>query len=1064
MKKVFPELHSICRQRGITLSEIDLRWGLTEEESLYGNVVRRCLEEVDRCRPWFICITGDRYGYTPTIAEIHKDPELLRRFPWVEEAAIEGMSIMEMEVRYGAIGTGKADGEMANPRARFYFRDAAQGAPLSLKHPNEAAKLDALKQDVFRCGATIRQFRDAATLGKMVHDDLVALIEESFPALSHASNPLQQERRRHEAFALSRRQAYIPPRPKALAHLSRVAEQARSNAASPGNAAAASNGMVVLAPSGSGKSALIAYWANHYRRRYPGAFVVEHYVGIGSEQGEHTEILHHLSMELRERGFINAPLPANQNELHDLLPHWFAAVHGQPLILLIDGLNQLGEHGRNLAWLPGHLPPNVAVVATTTDPQAAQVLADRGWEMIEIEPLRPEERQAVIVRFLGESYKALNARQLQRIGEAPHCSHPLFLRTFLEELRVFGHHELLDQQIDWYLSATDTHQLFQRMLQRMEGDFGEGLVRRVMTLLWGARRGLRESELAAITRSPRLQISSLVASLDYHLVTRDGLLTFFHDYLRIAVEQRYLSTPAKQRAIHARIAKFFGTHATSHRRIEEEPYQWWKANDPERLHALLADPDIFHALWEGERLGLIGYWRFLEGTFNPAETYRAAAVTLRQSQPDREVGFLRQLAAFLLTIGKPEDAEAAARESVRLAREQGHPQLHEALIELGEVLRQHNQFSEAEQIAREGLQHPDRLANPLYGIDLLSTILLDSGAFDEAERVIRSALENTGTLSSKQNIDLYGNLGLLFHYRGRLREAETIQRKVMEMRKRSMAENTPELADTHHNLGRVLFDLGRLEESVAQFQHAADIWLKVFGPDHPLLLLAHNGLADVMLRQGNYQQAMEAYHAVLAARQRLFGMRHLHTVQSGLSMALVLRHMNQHDEAEKLYRQLLAVLREIVHPHHHFTIGCMNNLASVLLAQKAYAEAIELLDEVLNARIATQGEHHGDVVATMLLIGDARLQQGEAEEARTITEQAVHLSQQVLGAQHQRTAMALRCLGVIMGTLGDVAAAERYLRQALQIYETTLGTDHPQTKAADQLLQEVIAQRLPTEP
>jgi len=43
--------------------------GLTEQDETQGQIVRSCLEEIDRCRPYFIGITGDRYGFIPTQTE-----------------------------------------------------------------------------------------------------------------------------------------------------------------------------------------------------------------------------------------------------------------------------------------------------------------------------------------------------------------------------------------------------------------------------------------------------------------------------------------------------------------------------------------------------------------------------------------------------------------------------------------------------------------------------------------------------------------------------------------------------------------------------------------------------------------------------------------------------------------------------------------------------------------------------------------------------------------------------------------------------------------------------------
>ncbi|MEP7220475.1 MAG: DUF4062 domain-containing protein, partial [Bacteroidota bacterium] len=123
VKKIFPEIRALCRLRGITFTEVDFRWGLTDEDLVLGHVIGACLEEIDRCRPYFIGITGERYGWIPALHEIHKDPHLLSRFPWIEEAVLEEASIMDLEYRHAALN----DPFAAVGSAHFYFRQGRHG-------------------------------------------------------------------------------------------------------------------------------------------------------------------------------------------------------------------------------------------------------------------------------------------------------------------------------------------------------------------------------------------------------------------------------------------------------------------------------------------------------------------------------------------------------------------------------------------------------------------------------------------------------------------------------------------------------------------------------------------------------------------------------------------------------------------------------------------------------------------------------------------------------------------------------------------------------------------------
>jgi hypothetical protein len=48
VKQIFPELRRKCLDRQVELLDVDLRWGITEEEAQQGKVLPICLTEIDR--------------------------------------------------------------------------------------------------------------------------------------------------------------------------------------------------------------------------------------------------------------------------------------------------------------------------------------------------------------------------------------------------------------------------------------------------------------------------------------------------------------------------------------------------------------------------------------------------------------------------------------------------------------------------------------------------------------------------------------------------------------------------------------------------------------------------------------------------------------------------------------------------------------------------------------------------------------------------------------------------------------------------------------------------------
>ena len=66
---VFPKLRKIMQEYGEDIQELDLRWGvdtsdMSEEESGH-QVLKVCIDAIDRCHPYIIVLLGERYGWIP---------------------------------------------------------------------------------------------------------------------------------------------------------------------------------------------------------------------------------------------------------------------------------------------------------------------------------------------------------------------------------------------------------------------------------------------------------------------------------------------------------------------------------------------------------------------------------------------------------------------------------------------------------------------------------------------------------------------------------------------------------------------------------------------------------------------------------------------------------------------------------------------------------------------------------------------------------------------------------------------------------------------------------------
>jgi len=208
VKFVFPQLRRLCEARGVTWGEVDLRWGVTDEAAAEGKVLPICLEEINRCRPYFIGLLGERYGWVPQSIPA----ELVEKEAWLREQLEGRKSVTELEILHGVLRNPAMAGH-----AFFYFRDPAyvNSIPESdrrnftAENAEDAEKLGNLKETIRRSGLPVRDgYRNPKVLGRAIRRDLTRVINDLFPEGSQP-DPLTREALDHAAYARSRERVYI---------------------------------------------------------------------------------------------------------------------------------------------------------------------------------------------------------------------------------------------------------------------------------------------------------------------------------------------------------------------------------------------------------------------------------------------------------------------------------------------------------------------------------------------------------------------------------------------------------------------------------------------------------------------------------------------------------------------------------------------------------------------------------------------------------------------------------------------------------------------------------------
>lgn len=140
VRKVFPETNAFLDDKQV--NEIDLRWGITDEQSRQKRVVDLCLKYLYESRPFFVGIIGERYGSIASPNNIELSPLVEEVYPRIHEDLNKGLSITEIEIINGALRATKDN----RPHAIFFVKHTDK--PYDGEDDEKFLKLQDLKQRI----------------------------------------------------------------------------------------------------------------------------------------------------------------------------------------------------------------------------------------------------------------------------------------------------------------------------------------------------------------------------------------------------------------------------------------------------------------------------------------------------------------------------------------------------------------------------------------------------------------------------------------------------------------------------------------------------------------------------------------------------------------------------------------------------------------------------------------------------------------------------------------------------------------------------------------------------
>lgn len=606
IKKVFPELKQKAAERDVSLIDVDLRWGITEEQARKGQVIDICFKEIDNSIPFFIGIVGNRYGWCPEEKDVSSDNSF--HYETIKKYMERHLSATEMEIQYGVL-------EREQPMYASFYLDSREIDSGQIDYPEQLhalkVKIKGNKRYPWHFYSSIKD------LGNKVKDNFVSLLDKLFPIEEKLSDVELLEL--HQRINLNRLcSTYVPDESRFSVLDSFVNNSEKSQ-------------LIIVGESGVGKSAFIAEWV---KRNLSKRDIIYYSVGSGGNCSDKDTVLNQLALLVNHK-FNNTNKPDNK-DLYSTLNS--LAESNKELIVIFDGFNQieLSEKEEDLRWFPEPEGRIKFVITIATDRDSThfnpihinsrhQLASKNGVEEFVFKNLPKHIRKKIIESVLTKHGKNLDYDLIEDIASCKVFQNCMSLRILLEELIVHPLYETIKKEIRRCLKSSNIDTFLSSVLDRYEKDYGSLLIRKSLLLLAISDKGFDEGEIRDLINDdlsrfvgddsmncviPTLEWSQFYCVFKNNFSVREGgLLGFSHQLMRDAVLKKYALENNKELVLPLRkqIAEYF-QNENSPRAYLELRHQYHELGMHEQLHKLICRPEVYYWMLVNCKKLLIDSW------------------------------------------------------------------------------------------------------------------------------------------------------------------------------------------------------------------------------------------------------------------------------------------------------------------------------------------------------------------------------------------------------------------------------------------------------------------------
>jgi len=997
INNVFPEIRKKCLERGVGFTEVDLRWGITEQSTKNGETIEICLKEIDRCRehpPFFIGFIGERYGWIPEEEElmpyfsktkqINSDNENIIR-ERIETAINDKISVTHLEFLYGIY---HPSNNQAPAKARFYFRDVNLTKELCKLSDgrkelfySEGKKVDDLKNYLRASNSDIiiDGYKNIESFGDSIKNLLLTELNNRYPIKAISSS----ERYREYSFFYSKllQDLYIPR----LDIETKIKEYCLKKL----------NGLekrpfIILGESGIGKSSLLSSLektlGKHLHEEFGGGVVLSTHLGVGEpanlsvwrdslmgvSEGEGQKNLDTKEIILSEEIMNEHKM---WQRFYDFLEEKSRNNQNYPIVILLDGLCKISSYQQAIETLHLNcLPKNVVLICSSSKGG----FNEKQWHRLSIPPLSISEKMEFMKAFLNQKGKELEFEDFNKILNSDKTSTPIYLKTLLEELCMYGaSHRNLTQHIDKLLKNNSSSEILTEVItefDKLHFDYSTNLATEFIHLIQLSRRGLTEHQIKKLlfkrmndrgdstfeyqgvvdkdlkseNKIPARTFSQLFFRLSPFLITINGFVLINNAY------KFDISEPEIVKIRQALLSYFRQDNCDAH--VTEVLFNL------KQILTLKGISSKESRVYINELIQLLGNPETLSACFNiDSKLLKDLLIMLGAESSNISPILEKIIKLWSGATGNSLFNESISdffylnnfnnlnlvwhKRFIRKLKSQASNKLTEAIVRLGLIHMKNNELNVALDFFHEALTSYE-VEKREEGTQLKAQVLSNMALIYKRQSKLDQAITtySNAIKYDDKNIVIWSNLAMCYIEAGEIDIGKSILTYLVNRNENSLPYEYQSYFVLLQNLACAYFDLNDFNTAIELLHQSNDRLNESFINGDFYKATALNNLGKVYLSMNKFEEAESLLKESYYIRNKILVDSHPHTITSLNNLATLYQRTGRMDEGINIFEYVLQTSLDVFGNNHPESAVAMNNLAMCYSDMSRHEEALRLLD------------------------------------------------------------------------------------------------------------------------